>query len=338
MACPDRAELNAASRPSGDAAASRPCLLVNPRSFRSSWLGYAAQATKLARAAGLPVHEVVDPASLRAVLDQLRAQRQQQVWILSGDGTIHALAEYFAANADGWSPALLFLAGGRANIVPRECGGHPAMPALVRALAALREGRALAEGRIFTLQVSQAGRPARHGFLFAGAVIYQIVRRLAEHRARGKDWFHWSFFSEPWVLLRLALQVYVLRRPLPPEPRVVARLAGRGEVTAPMRVLLASTMELRAALYNPFAARGTGPVRLTAITQGAPRFWGRLPAMIRGRFDDNMDPAQGILSGRGERGELLGVTAYALDGELYDADPAVPLLLSAGVPLRVLLP
>lgn len=331
--------MNAASGTAVDAGnAGRPCLLVNPRSFRSSWLGYAAQATKLARAAGLDVHEVVDPVALRAVLDTLRERRQQQVWILSGDGTIHALAEYFAAGAGGWSPALLFLAGGRANIVPRECGGYPAMPALLRALAALRDGRTLAEGRIHSLQVAQAGRTARHGFLFAGAVIHQIVRRLAEHRARGRDWFHWSFFSEPWVLLRLAFEVYVLRRPLPPQPPVVASLAGRGEIAAPMRVLLASTMELRAALYNPFAARGTGPVRLTAITAHAPRFWRCLPAMIKGRFDQDMDLAQGILSGRGERGELLGVSAYALDGELYDADPALPLVLTAGVPLRVLLP
>jgi hypothetical protein len=320
------------------AAASRPCLLVNPRSFRSSWLGYAAQATKLARAAGLAVHEVVDPASLRAVLDGLRERRHREVWILSGDGTVHALAEYFAASAQGWSPALLFLAGGRANIVPRECGGYPTMPALLRALAALRAGRSLPEARILTLQIAQAGRPTRHGFLFASAVVYEIVRRLAEHRARGKGWFHWSFFSEPWVLLQLALQVFVLRKPLPPQPPVVARLAGGGELAAPMRVLLASTMELRAALYNPFAARGAGPVRLTAVTATAPRFWRQVLAMLRGRFNDNMDLAHGILSGRGERGELLGVTAYALDGELYDADPATPLVLTAGVSLRVLLP
>jgi hypothetical protein len=331
--------LNAASRDPLDAGATgRPCLLVNPRSFRSSWLGYAAQATKLARAAGLEVQEVVDPVSLRAALEVLRARRQQQVWILSGDGTIHALAEYFAASAGEWSPALLFLAGGRANIVPRECGGYPTMPALLRALAALRAGRPLAEGRIRTLQVAQAGQPARHGFLFASAVIYEIVRRLAEHRARGKDWFHWSFFSEPWVLLKLALQVHVLRRPLPPQPPVTARLAGGGELTAPMRVLLASTMELRSALYNPFAPRGMGPVRLTAVTATAPRFWRQVLAMLKGQFNDDMNLAHGILSGRGERGELLGVTAYALDGELYDADPATPLVLRAGVSLRVLLP
>ncbi len=320
-------------------AANRPCLLVNPRSFRASWLGYAREATLLAQAAGLEVHEVLDPATLRTLLDRLRERGQQQIWILSGDGIIQALAEYLAENsAAGWAPALLPLAGGRANIVPRECGGYPAMPALRRALAALREGRPLTEECIHTLQVSQAGRPARHGFLFASAMVYEVVRRLAEHRARGKGWFHWSFFSEPYVLLKLALQAYVLRIPLPPYPQVVARLAGHGELAAPMRVLLASSLELRNALYNPFAARGTGPVRLTAVAATAPHFWRHLLAILRGRFDHNMDLAHGFLSGRGERGELQGVAAYALDGELLAADPATPLVLTAGVALRVLRP
>jgi hypothetical protein len=51
-----------------------------------------------------------------------------------------------------------------------------------------------------------------------------------------------------------------------------------------------------------------------------------------------MDIAHGILSGRGERAELTGVTDFALDGELFSADPALPVTLSAGVTLRVLRP
>lgn len=317
-------------------AANRPCLLVNPRSFRASWLGYARRATHLAQAAGVEVQQVVDPATLRTALDGLRQRRQQQIWVLAGDGTIHAMAEYLAAPGhDDWSPAMLFLAGGRANIVPRECGGFPAMPALRRALAALREGRSLREGRILTLQVSQAGRPARHGFVFASAIVSEAQRRLAEHRARGTGWFHRSFFSEPYVLLKMAVEAFILRRPLP-HPEVVARLAGVGELTAPMRVLLASTMELQGALYNPFAARGTGPVRLTALAANAPGIRRRIVSIIRGQFSDEMNVTNGILSGRGERAELQGITAYALDGELFEADPALPLVFTPGVGLRVL--
>ncbi len=207
---------------------------------------------------------------------------------------------------------------------------------LRRALLALREGRALREERIATLQVSQDGGPTRHGFLLAGAMIHDVLCRMVEHRAG--SWWRSSFLSGPYVLARLACWPCWDASPLPPAARVVARLQGRGEMAARCAYCWPPRSNLRRALYNPFAARGTGPVRLTAIAANAPRFWRHLPAIFRGRFDDNMDVAQGILSGRGERAELLGISGYALDGEIFAADPAKLLVLSAGSMLKVLHP
>jgi hypothetical protein len=319
-------------------AAERPCLLLNPRSFRASRMGLARRVARMVHSAGLEVHEVVDPPSLRARLDQLRQRRVGQIWVLAGDGTILALAEYLAEGERDWSPALLLLAGGRANVVPRETGGYPAMPALRRALAALREGRALREEQILTLRVEQPGQPARHGFVFAGALVHEAVRLTAKSRAAGTGWWRHSWFADPFVLLSWAVRTMVLRRPLPPFPDVVARLAGAGELAGPMRMLVASALEMHNALYNPFATRGTGPVRFTAISAAAPSIWRMLPKLLKGRFDDSMGLAHGILSGRGERAEIQGLAGYALDGELYSADPALPLVFTAGIPLRVLRP
>jgi hypothetical protein len=314
----------------------RPCLLVNPRSFRASRLRLARRAADLARAAGLAVHEATNPRELDAVLDNLRRKNQQQIWMLAGDGMVHALAEYLAArHLDGWSPALLLLAGGRANVVPRECGGYPAMPALRRALAALAAGRPLKEERIRTLCISQAGQPVRHGFLFAGSVLHDGVALCAAHRAAGSGWLHRSFFADPYVLLKLWLQVMVGRSPLSPYPEGVVQLPGQGELSAPLRILVASSLGLGGALYNPFAARGSGPVRLTAVAAAA-HFWRHLPALFRGRFDDNMNLAQGFLSGRGESATVRGLGGYALDGETFTTDPAAPITFSAGIELRVL--
>ena len=318
-------------------AATRPCLLVNPRSFRASRLRLAERAADLARAAGLPVHEVTTPVELGAVLDRLRAQGQPQIWMLAGDGMVHALAEYLAGHPDdSWAPAFLLLAGGRANVVPRECGGYPAMPALRRALAALDAGRPLKEESVRTLRVSQAGSPVRHGFLLAASVIHEGVKLCAEHRAAGSGWLHRSFFADPYVLLKLSLLVMIGRSPLPPYPDAVAHLPGQGELAAPLRILVASSLGLAGALYNPFAARGAGPVRLTAVAATAPHFWRHLPALLRGRFDDNMDLAHGFLSGRGESAEVRGIGGYALDGEMFVADPATPISFSPGIFLRVL--
>jgi hypothetical protein len=317
----------------------RPCLLVNPRSFRANWFGLARHAAELAGAAGIEVRQVTTPPSLRVVLDELRQRGQQQVWMLTGDGTLHALAEYLADLPEGqWTPQLLFLAGGRANVVPRECGGYPAMPALKRALAAHVAGRALEQRELHTLRVVQQGQPVRHGFLLAGAMIYEGVRACAENHRRGEGWLHNSFFADPLVLLGIGLQVLAGRSPLPPCPLVTTRLPGIGELTAPLRVLVAATLEMHSAIYNPFAARGTGPLRLTAVAASATSFWRNLPAMTWGRFRQDMDTAHGYLSGRADRAELLGISGYALDGELFAADPALPLELSTGPVLRVLRP
>jgi len=300
-------------------------------------MGLAHRCSTLARDAGLVVYDVVDPASLCRLLEQLRRQRQARIWMLAGDGTIQALAQYFAARPpDDWTPAMLFLAGGRANIVPRECGGYPALPAMRRALAALAAGRPLRQQAIRALRVEQEGSPPRQGFLLAGAVIHEGVRLCAAHREAGSGWLHRSFFADPYVLLKLWLQVLAGRSPLPPYPEAEARLEGIGELSGPMRILLATSLELGNALYNPFAGRGSGPVRLTAVAADAPYFWRHLPALLRGRFDNNMDQAQGFLSGHGQAAQLRGIGGYALDGELVEADPALPIRILPGITLQAL--
>lgn len=292
---------------------------------------------RLAREAGIAAHEVTDPPTLHARLDALRAQGVEQIWVFSGDGTILALAEYLAEKAPDWTPALLLLAGGRANVVPRDVGGYPALPALRAALAAWRAGRALPEEQILTLRVAQQDQPDRYGFVWAGALVHEAVRLTAEHRAAGRGWWRHSLFADPYVLLRWALRT-LLGGALPPAPQVSARLVGVGELAGPMRALVASSLAMRNALYQPFAPHGEGPVRFTAVTTAAPSLWRLAPAILRGRFGRGMDARHGVLSGRGSAVHLQGIAAYALDGELFSADPARPLVLSAGRPLRVLRP
>jgi diacylglycerol kinase family enzyme len=323
--------------PAPEGEGSQPCLLVNPRSFRASRGALAARAAYLAIDAGLDVHEVVDPATLGLLLDQLRARGQQQIWLLAGDGTIHAIAEYLATlPADDWSPLLLPLAGGRANVVPRECGGYPALPALRRALAARARGHSLTEDRLVTTQVSQPGGAARHGFLLAGGVVQDAVQLCSEHRAAGRSWLHRSWFADPFVLLRIVLQTWLGRRPLPPYAELSISLDGGTPFRARMRLLVASTLTLRTALYNPFAERGQGQLRVSAATATATRFWRNFPAMLRGRFSSSMDQQHGYLSGRCSTAEVLGIDRYALDGETFAADPALPLRIEPGFALRVL--
>lgn len=318
-------------------ATSKPCLLVNPRSYRASRHNLAERAARMAQAAGLEAHWIVDIDAARECFDTMRARRQQQLWLLAGDGTIQALTEYLSELPPGeWSPQVLLLAGGRANVVPREMGGYPALPALRRALKALRDGRPLPEEPLPTLRVSQEGAAPRHGFLLAGGVIRHGIQYCSQHRASGNGWLNRSWLADPWALLKLSLKVWAGRSPLPPYTEITVRMGDAAPFAALLRILLASPLKLTAALYNPFAARGQGPVRLTAVAATANHFWRHLPAMLRGRFDNTMDRATGFLSGRCDSAELLGVDGYALDGELFTADPAKPLRLEQGIVLRAL--
>jgi hypothetical protein len=320
-------------------ATGEPVLLINPRSFRAARWGLAAEALKLARVAGVEAISAGDPDDFRAAFERLRARRQSQVWLLSGDGTVQWIADYLAQPGDGWSPALLLLGGGRANVVPREAGGHPAMRALRAALEAHRAGRPLERQRLATLKVSQPGGAVRHGFLFAGGMVHEGVRICREHRARGTGWLHRGLVADFYALLALLVKVWVGRSPLPPYTSMSVHMDG-GPVleTTPMRFVLASTLGMRDALYNPFVASGEGPVRVTAITATAPHFWRHLPGILRGRFHATLTPDRGVISGRCVAAEIRGIAAYSLDGESFTADPALPLTLSEGVALTVLRP
>jgi hypothetical protein len=321
------------------APAARPRVIINPSSFRASRRGLAIRVADTARSHGLEVLQASNPVEFKATLDHLRTLQVEQIWLLAGDGTVQATAQYLAqpASAD-WSPALLLLGGGRANIVPRDMGGYPAWQRFNTALGKLRAARDLAEERLLTLRVEQEGSEPRHGFFLAGAVVYAGIRLCQEHRAQGTGWLHRSWLADPYVLLRIAAQVWAGRSPLPSYDDLRVRIDGVEVMRSSMRLVLASTLQMREALYNPFAPRGEGAVRLTAVAANARQFWRNLPGMFKGSFGADMTLRQGYLSGRFESVEVTGMDGYALDGELFAADPARPVRLSGGIQLRVLRP
>jgi hypothetical protein len=331
VACAEHAQLS----PS----AARPRVIINPLSFRASRRGLAQRVADAAGSHGLEVLLAASAEEFRSTLDHLREQQAQQIWMLAGDGTIHATAHYLAqpASAD-WAPALLLLGGGRANVVPRDVGGYPPWERFNKALQALREGRNLSEERLLTLRVEQEGSSPQYCFVLAGAVIHAGIKLCQEHRARGTSWLHRSWIADPYVLLKIAAQVGAGRSPLPAYDDLQVRVNGVEAMHASVRVLMVTTLQMRESLYNPYAPRGEGAVRMTAVAANARHFWRNLPGMLKGRFDDAMTVQQGYLSGRFPSVEIRGLRGYALDGEPVAADPSRPVRLSGGTEIRVLRP
>jgi hypothetical protein len=204
-------------------------------------------------------------------------------------------------------------------------------------LQALREQRPLRVESQPVLCVSQAGRPMQRGFILVGSMIDYGVRYCRDWRAAGTSWWHRGILADQISLLKLAALVLCGRSPVPDYPQLQVHMHPGATLYAPVRVLVAGALVNAGGHYNPYARRGEGPLRITAIAVEAPRFWRNLPRMLTGRFDDQtMNIAQGYLSGHCHTATVLGLSSYSLDGEPFAADPLQPLQISTSHVLKVL--
>lgn len=313
-----------------------PCLIVNPRSFSAS-RGLAAQATALARSHGAEVVTVDSPDATRAAIAAILMRRQRQVMLLAGDGTVCAIVDQLSnLPAGAWTPDLLVLPGGRTNLTAADLvPGGRALPTLKRALLRAHEQRwdAAVEERC-ALRIEHADAPTRHGFFFSAALIDTVIRQCHQHRAELN--LHGDL-STIGYLLRLAVRTMRGRSGMScPSLQVDAGVCGAQN--GPVRLLLATTLLHRTGLFDPYAPRGQGEVRVTSVSRSAPHFWRTLPRLLTGRYTPAMNADNGYLSGRCEHAQISGLATYMLDGEPFDADPTQPVTLSAGPPLRFIRP
>lgn len=330
---------SAPARGAAAPAAGDTCLLINPLATRTLYGSLAARARSMAEMVGIEVVVTGDPRHIRSILQRLHARRLKQLFVLSGDGTAQIIAEYLEQLPPGeWSPNLLLLGGGRANVVPRAHGGDPALPALRAALDAMREGRALRVEAQPLLRIEQEGRPAHHGFVVAGAIVDFGIRRCRDYRASHNSRWHRGLAADRWCVFKLLLQAAIGRSPAPPSPQLDITLDSGERMLARVRVLMATSLRDADGHYNPYAERGSGPLRVTAVASDARRFWRNLPRALAGKFDDNMTTLQGYLSGRCHAMEIRGLAGYSLDGEPVDTDPALPVRVKTGMSLNILQP
>ena len=318
-----------------DAAPAAPCLIVNPRSFRAA-RGLADRAIALARSRGADVVAVEEAADVAAAVARILARRQRHVAVLAGDGTVREVVEQLARQPAGrFMPDLLVLPGGRTNLtaadlVPRR----DALGTLAEAFDGIADGRwdAAVEERAL-LRIAQDAEAPRFGFFFGGAAVDRIVRLAQDHRYGGRGALRSGHLSSPWVLTKLAARALVGRADIA-SPRLEIEADGLGRLAGEIRLVLATTLQHRRGAFDPYAARGDGDLRLTAVTRGARGFWPALPRLLTGRYSKAMNPENGYLSGRCERLRIVGLCGYVLDGERFDTDPARPVVLSAGPRLR----
>lgn len=317
-----------------------PCLIVNPASFRASRGGELARLLATAKARGVEIVEIDSMAALRGAVERIVARQQRHLIVYAGDGTVHAIVDQLASRAAGaWMPDLLVLPGGRSNMTAADLvAPGSTVAALERALGRIDADawdEALEER--CTLRIEQSPAPPRHGFLLGAALVDSVIRYCHDQRRLGGRWWRTGALSTPWCLLKLGVLSLFGRTGMScPKLRVLAN--GHGPLQGPVRVLLATTLRHPIGLFNPYADRGQGDLRVTAVSWSAPWFWWRLPRVLTGRFTAGMNEQKGYLSGRCTQLEVYGLTGYSLDGEKFDTDPDRPVRIGCGPRIRLLRP
>lgn len=303
-------------------------ILVNPHSFRMGRGDRLDQVRALTQASDAELELVSGPADIARQLEKHDPGSDDLLVIIGGDGTLQATVSHLAEQShESDFPRLLVLGGGRTNFTARDLGSHGRLLPLLRRALQTPESLQMETRRPLRLQLP--GQPPLYGFFVAGALVDHVIRDCHRYRASGRGWLRTGHPSSAWRVLQLAMLGLIGRSEYrPPLMRVDA--AGLGTVASPMRIVLLSSLLHSHGRLDPYADRGQGGLRLTAITSQAKGFWRSLPALLQGHFKDTMQVSQGYLSGRADMVQVEGLPSICLDGQEYTLDTRQVLQVTAG--------
>ena len=319
-----------------DTSSDKACVLVNPRSFRIHGGQSLDTVNDVARAAEAPVHVVRHPEDISSALAGYQPDAPANLIVIGGDGTVQAVLSALAESTLAALPRILVLGGGRTNLTARDLGTH-AKP-LHWLKRALRNPEIFSTERRTLLTVEQAASGQKlYGFFIAGAMIDQIIRDCHAYRKRHRGWLRTGHPSSAWRVLQLAAMGLAGRSSYRP-PRMRIDADRLGLLDESVRILILSSLEHRRGAINPYALRGSGDVRLTAVTQSARGLWSRMPFLLQGRLGDRQTPESGYLSGRSRKVLIRGMNAACIDGQEYEFVPDEEVLIRPGPAFDFMVP
>lgn len=291
-------------------------------------------------------HVTHTEAEAEALIAQLASEAPEVIVINGGDGTIAAMIGRILHHwPEDALPLLMVLPGGTANMTAGDVGiASSPRRALGRLRRWLDRGAPLdgeiRRRHIMRVEGSADGR-VRHGmFLGTGAIMQatQFAHDKVHSRGfSGEISLGLILLRALWGLFRQDPRFYQ-----PTYVRMVIAQPGCAPVTresAPMLILVASTLERLFLGLRPFWAPRGAAIGLTSIRGGAARFGRAIVSVLRGRPNRHASVENGYESFRADRIELYFEGALNLDGELVSsAGGEIPLIVSAESPLRFLRP
>jgi len=323
----------------------RVTVLSNPASGNNRrWQGRIAD--RLATYPRVRHHVTRSLTEAEALAPQLVVEDPDVVVINGGDGTIAAALGMIL---DHWPrgrlPLIMVLPGGTANMTAGDIGMSTAHRRAVQRFFRWLDRGAPTDGEIRTRHLMRvegaADGQTRHGmFMGTGAVMQATQYAHSDVHSRGLG----GEISLGLIMIR-AVWGLIRRDPRFYQPTQV-RMTLTGSTgasvtrdTAPMLILVASTLERLSLGIRPFWAPRGAAIGLTAIRGGAVRFPRAILSLLRGRPNRHVTPENGYESFRADRIELYFDGELNLDGELFaTAGADTPLVITAEGPVRFLRP
>lgn len=314
-----------------------PLILVNPRSFRMSLRGRLPRINALVSSRQATMLEVTGPEDIdRGIRDSLERGCRLLV-VIGGDGTLQAAVTSLASlAAPSQTPRILVLGGGRTNYTARDIGTHDRLLSTLEAALDQPEQLTDTERQTLVVEHPDLDQPL-HGFFIAGALVDHVIRDCHDYRSRGQGALRRGHLSTAWRVMQLAL-LGLVGRGYFQAPRLSIRTSSLGQLDKPVRLLLLTSLHHRDEWIDPYAGRGSGSVRLSAISSRARGFWRRLPRLVCGRYTDSMTPEAGYLSGMTDEVRIVGLSGISLDGQELDLDASLPLVIKSGPAFHFLHP
>jgi hypothetical protein len=310
----------------------RPGVISNPLSGRNRRGGLNGIRRLLQTYPDLPHREARTAEEVQSTLADFARSDLNLVVVNSGDGTIQAaLTALFTRGAFRSLPLLALLCGGTTNMTHRDLGLRgPRVDALRRLLnwAYHGDGQALIRRRsILKVQTPACPHPL-YGFFFGAACIFKGIQFFHSRVHR------MGLSGDPAHLLILARFLWGLARRqdalVAPVPAAF-RADRSGAVSKNLLLLLITTLDRLILGLRPFWSQGGGPLRLTAVSAGPRRLLRALPALVHGRGTSCATPDNGYLSCNAREIQLDMDGGFAIDGELFSADPrSGPVLIQDG--------
>lgn len=307
----------------------RRAVLINPKA------GCGGKGLALARLLGSHPHVMVrmleDFARLPVILAEMGSAQTDELFISSGDGTIHAiLTEIVEHRPFSALPKIGVLPHGKTNLTAGDLGLRLPGPA---AEAGFIAGRAasLTKPRP-TLRVLNPGDGrVRHG-MFVGTGAAAAGTRFCQQV------FHGTGVTGKWATsatLVAATLKALFTAPDPDDPKrldrayVIGFSIGNDEFpAAPRLCLMASTLDRLLLGTRPFWGGKREPIRVTVLPYPVPSVIRWMLPMMYGA--ENREAPKGAASWSTDRLTVSTREEFVIDGEFFDPPANEPLRIETG--------